>query len=63
MMTVVAVPAAMAADLIQRCSEHVEWEEFARLRLSQGSDLRQYYPLTAAVEDDDRAWKDRQPKP
>jgi len=57
---VVVVPVAMAAELIERCSEHVEWEEFARLRLSQGGDLRKYYPLTEAVQDEYLAWRKAQ---
>lgn len=54
---VVVVPAAMAARLIEAASRHVEWEEFARLRLSQGGDLRKYYPLTAGAEKEYQAWK------
>lgn len=57
---VVVVPVAMAAELIERCSKHVEWEEFARLRLSQGGDLRKYYPLTDEVNDEYLAWKAEQ---
>lgn len=60
---VVLVPVAMAEELITRCSHHVEWEEFARLRLSQGGDLRKYYPLTEAAEEEYRAWKAQQEKP
>lgn len=59
---VVVVPVAMAEELIERCSEHVEWEEFARMRLSQGGDLRKYYPLTEEVQDEYLAWKARQEK-
>lgn len=54
---VVVVPVALAADLIERASHHAEWEEFARLRLSQGGDLRKYYPLTAEVEDEYTSWR------
>tara|TARA_R100000365_G_scaffold233_1_gene751 strand:+ start:337 stop:1089 length:753 start_codon:yes stop_codon:yes gene_type:complete len=57
---VVSVPVAMAEELIERCSHHVEWEEFSRLRLSQGGDLRKYYPLSEAAEDEYRAWKAEQ---
>jgi len=53
----VVVPVAMAEDLLARCSEHVEWEDFARYRLSQGGDLRKYYPLTAEVQDEYLAWR------
>lgn len=56
----VVVPIAMAADLLARASEHAEWEEFTRLRLSEGGDLRKYYPLTAAGQDEYVAWRDAQ---
>ena len=51
------VPVALAAELVERASQHVEWEEFARLRLSQGGDLRKYYPLTASAEAEYAAWR------
>jgi len=54
---VVVVPVAMAEALIKEASKHAEWEEFARFRLSQGADLRKYYPLTAEVEDEYQAWR------
>jgi hypothetical protein len=50
----------MAAKLIEGASKHAEWEEFARYRLSQGGDLRKYYPLTEAVQDEYIAWRDAQ---
>jgi regulator of RNase E activity RraA len=57
---VVVVPVALAPKLIEKASEHVEWEEFARFRLSQGGDLRKYYPLTKEVEDEYEAWRKQQ---
>ena len=57
---VVSVPVALAKELIERCSKHVEWEEFARVRLSQGGDLRRYYPLSLEAEDEYQAWKKAQ---
>lgn len=54
---VVVVPVAMAATLVEAASKHVEWEEFARLRLSQGGELRKYYPLTAGAEAEYQAWR------
>lgn len=53
----VVVPVAMAPALIEHASQHVEWEEFARLRLSQGGDLRKYYPLTSLAEAEYQDWK------
>jgi regulator of RNase E activity RraA len=54
---VVVVPAGLAAALIERADKHVEWEEFSRQRLSEGGDLRHYYPLTSAAEAEYAAWK------
>jgi regulator of RNase E activity RraA len=56
----VVVPAALAPQLVAAASEHAEWEEFSRLRLSQGGDLRKYYPLTEEVQDEYRAWRKAQ---
>lgn len=57
---VIVVPGALAVEVIARSSEHAEWEEFARFRLSQGGDLRKYYPLTEAVQDEYVAWRNAQ---
>lgn len=56
------VPAQMAAELVAHASEHAEWEEFSRLRLSEGGDLRKYYPLTDAARPEYEAWKKKQAK-
>jgi regulator of RNase E activity RraA len=54
---VVVVPVALAPKLIEVGSEHAEWEEFSRLRLAQGGDLRKYYPLTEEVRGEYLAWR------
>jgi regulator of RNase E activity RraA len=56
------VPAQLAAELVDHASDHAEWEEFSRLRLSQGGDLRKYYPLRADAQDEYQAWKKKQSK-
>ena len=53
----VVVPAAVAPQLLEKAGEHVEWEEFSRLRLSQGGDLRKYYPLNEEARAEYEAWK------
>lgn len=53
----VVVPIGLAEQLADAAGEHAEWEEFSRLRLSQGADLAKYYPLTDEVQDEYRAWK------
>jgi regulator of RNase E activity RraA len=53
----VVVPIALATQLAQKAGEHVEWEEFSRLRLSEGGDLRRYYPLSDAARPEYEAWR------
>jgi hypothetical protein len=47
----------MAEQVIEVGSKHAEWEGFSRLRLSQGGDLRKYYPLRVDAEAEYLAWK------
>ena len=54
---VVVVPGAVAPQLVQKAGEHVEWEEFSRQRLSQGGDLRKYYPLDEEARAEYEVWK------
>jgi regulator of RNase E activity RraA len=42
----VGVPVALAPAVIEQVHVRHEWEDFAREMLSQGDDLRRYYPLT-----------------
>jgi regulator of RNase E activity RraA len=56
----VAVPIALAPQLAKKASEHVEWEEFSRLKLSEGGDLRKYYPLSAEARGEYEAWRKAQ---
>ena len=49
---VVVVPIKLAPELLKKASEHHEWEEFSRMRLAEGDDLRKYYPLS------DEAWEE-----
>jgi regulator of RNase E activity RraA len=56
----VVVPIAMASALLERASEHAEWEEFARMRLSQGGDMRKYYPLSAEAQEEYITWRNNQ---
>jgi regulator of RNase E activity RraA len=56
----VVVPAALAGAVIAAGSEHAEWEEFSRLRLSEGADLAKYYPLTEEVQEEYLAWRSAQ---
>src|SRR5215472_5415451 len=53
----VVVPVKLAASLLEKVSVHHEWEEFSRLRLSEGGDLRRYYPLSDDAQPEYEAWK------
>ncbi|HWJ73640.1 MAG TPA: ribonuclease activity regulator RraA [Kaistia sp.] len=53
----VVVPIGMAEALLERASKHAEWEDFSRAKLSEGGDLRKYYPLSAEAEAEFRAWQ------
>ena len=55
----VVVPVALAAKVIAGANQHHEWEAFSRERLSEGGDLRRYYPLSDAARPEYDAWKAR----
>jgi len=57
---VVVVPIKLAPELLAKASAHAEWEEFSKMRLSQGGDLRKYYPLSEAAQDEYQAWRKAQ---
>lgn len=59
---VVVVPIALAERLVEIGGEHAEWEEFSRMRLAEGGDLRKYYPLSAEGEAEYRIWRKAQAK-
>ena len=59
---VVVVPVQLAPQLVKKASEHVEWEEFSRLKLSEGGDLRKYYPLSVDGRAEYDVWRRAQPK-
>lgn len=56
----VVVPIKLAPELLKRASEHREWEEFTKLRLSQGGHLRKYYPLSEEAQAEYEAWRKAQ---
>ncbi|MEZ4867867.1 MAG: ribonuclease activity regulator RraA [Caldilineaceae bacterium] len=57
---VVVVPIKLAPALLAKASEHAEWEEFSKLRLEQGGDLRKYYPLSAEARAEYEEWRKAQ---
>ncbi|MCH7593766.1 MAG: ribonuclease activity regulator RraA [Chloroflexi bacterium] len=56
----VNVPLALAQELLEKASGHVEWEEFTRIRLLEGGDLRKYYPLRDDARAEYEEWKKAQ---
>jgi len=56
----VVVPATLASTLLHAASAHEEWEEFSRMRLSEGGDLRRYYPLSADARPEYESWRSAQ---
>jgi regulator of RNase E activity RraA len=57
---IVVVPIKLAPELLKKASEHAEWEEFSRMKLAQGGDLRKYYPLTEEARAEYEAWRKAQ---
>ncbi len=53
----VCVPVKLAPELARKATEHVEWEEFSRMKLSEGGDLRKYYPLSDEARPEYEAWR------
>ncbi len=56
----VVCPIALAPQLAQKATEHAEWEQFTKLKLSEGGDLRKYYPLTDEARAEYEEWKKAQ---
>ncbi len=60
----VVVPSGLAPQLLQAASAHAEWEDFSRMRLAEGGDLRKYYPLSDEARAEYEAWRRTQrPRP
>ncbi len=59
---VVVVPAQLAPQLVEKAGEHAEWEVFTKMRLSEGGELRKYYPLSAEGRAEYEAWRKEQGK-
>ena len=58
-----AVPIKLANELCEKALHHAEWEEFSRMRLEEGGDLRKYYPLSEAGWKEYIAWCKKQGRP
>jgi regulator of RNase E activity RraA len=58
----VVIPIKLAPELLRKASEHHDWEEFSRLRLSEGGELRKYYPLSGQARAEYDEWRKTHPK-
>jgi regulator of RNase E activity RraA len=56
----VVVPIALAPALLKKANDHAEWEDFTRLRLAQGGELKKYYPLSDEAWPEYEAWRKTQ---
>lgn len=56
----VVVPIALAEALAEKGGAHAEWEDFSRMKLFQGGDLRKYYPLSDEARVEYEAWRKEQ---
>ena len=54
------VPITLAEQLVERATAHAEWEDFSRMRLLQGGELRRYYPLTEEARPEFEEWRKEQ---
>ena len=57
---VVVVPVKLAPELVEKASSHAEWEDFSRMKLLQGGDLRKYYPLSDEGRAEYEEWLEEQ---
>jgi regulator of RNase E activity RraA len=53
----VVVPIDLAPRLLEEASHHAEWEDFSRMRLAQGGDMRRYYPLSEEARPEYEQWR------
>ncbi|GAB2794338.1 ribonuclease activity regulator RraA [Amycolatopsis magusensis] len=56
----VVVPVKLAPTLLAVAQEHAEWEEFSRIRLAEGGDMRLYYPLSDEARPEYERWRAEQ---
>ena len=57
----VVVPISVVDRVLEGAGEHADWEDFSYAMLSQGGDLRKYYPLRADAEEEYKEWRKSNP--
>ena len=55
----VVVPVKLAAEVARKTAEKNAWEDFVRIKLAAGGDLRKYYPMNAEARAEYEAWSSR----
>jgi regulator of RNase E activity RraA len=55
----VVVPASLAEEVRRLAEDRDGWEEFSRLRLSEGGELKRYYPLSDEARPEFEEWRRR----
>ena len=56
----VVVPLKLIDVVLEKAGGHQEWEIFSKLKLSEGGDLRKYYPLNEEAQKEYEAWSRNQ---
>lgn len=57
----VCVPVALAQEVLEKASEHHDWEEFSRMKLMEGAPLQRYYPLHEDARPEYEEWRKNNP--
>jgi regulator of RNase E activity RraA len=53
----VVVPVSLAEQVVRLAGEKHDWEEFTRMRLAHGGELRKYYPLSDEARSEYDQWR------
>jgi regulator of RNase E activity RraA len=57
----VCLPIAMAERIVEAGNKHADWEEFTKMKLEAGGDMRRYYPLNVEGQAEYEAWRKLNP--
>ena len=52
----VVIPLKLVDGLLEKAGSHKEWEEFTKMKLLEGGDLRKYYPLSEEAQIEYELW-------
>ena len=57
----VVIPLKLMDGLLEKAGSHKEWEEFTKMKLLEGGDLRKYYPLNEEAQIEYKLWLKNKP--